>query len=114
MRTEKEIIGSAVVLTVLEPRIDGPRGVELKQILAQIIDEGHCAIVVDLGAVGFIDSTGLCAIVSSLKLLGRTGELALCGLAEAVRALLKLTRMDKVFRLFPARQDAVAALTGRA
>lgn len=113
MRMQRENFGSVVAFTVLEARIDGPRGVELRQLLAQVIREGYRWIVLDLTEVGFIDSTGLSAMVSTLKLLNKPGEVALCGTTDAVRALLRLTRMDKVFLLFPARRDAVAALAAR-
>jgi anti-sigma B factor antagonist len=60
--------------------------------------------------VRFIDSSGLGAIVSMLKLIGREGDLVLCGVTDPVMSLFKLTRMDRVFQMFPSEHDALAAL----
>lgn len=109
MRAEKEIVGDVVVLTVLEARLDGPRGAELKQLIAKIVADGQRSIIVDLANVKAIDSTGLGALVSSLKIVTSQGYLALCGLDEPVSTLFRLTRMDRVFRSFPKRRDAIAA-----
>lgn len=114
MRTQNEVRGDLAIVTVSEPRLDGSRGGELKHCVVEVIGKGHRWILVDLSAVGFIDSTGLSAIVSSLKLLGKHGDLTLCGLTPAVQNLFELTRMTKVFRIFTTRSDAVAALSTRA
>jgi anti-sigma B factor antagonist len=67
-------------------------------------------MVLDLGAVSFIDSSGLGALVSSLKSMGKNGDLVICGAQSAVASMFKLTRMDKVFRMYPSAQEAASAL----
>ena len=71
---------------------------------------GHHVIVLDLAAVRFMDSSGLGAMVSTLKLLGRDGNLVVCGVTDPVMNLFKLTRMDRVFPMFPSESDALDAL----
>jgi anti-sigma B factor antagonist len=61
--------------------------------------------------VDFIDSSGLGAIVSALKTIGRNGDLVLCGIKETVMSLFRLTRMDRVFRIFTDQGEATAALS---
>ncbi len=111
MHASKEIVGNVAVLTVHDVRLDGTRGMDLRRLVAQMVREGHRSIVIDLGAVSFIDSTGLGGLVASLKLATRNGDLTLCGISTAVGALLRLTRLDRVFRSFPVRSDALVALT---
>ena len=110
MDLEQTKIGDVLVATVLESRVDGRAGGELLATLRGFIDGGDRRIVVDLSDVSFIDSTGLGALVATLKHMGRGGELALCGVGDAVGTLFKLTRMDKVFRLYPNRDAAVSAM----
>ena len=57
-------------------------------------------IVLDLGPVHFVDSSGLGAIVSIYK--GHLGqkEIQLCSLQPMVDKFFKLTRMDQVFSIF--------------
>jgi anti-sigma B factor antagonist len=110
MDLEQTKIGDVLVAAVHETRVDGRAGSELLAVLRSCIDGGDRRIVVDLSEVAFIDSTGLGALVATLKHLGRGGQFALCGVGDAVATLFKLTRMDKVFKLYPSREAAVSAV----
>ena len=102
--------GPVLVVELREARLDAREAGTFKQQIADLIARGHRRIVLDLGAVEFIDSSGLGAIISGLKQLGDHGELALASLRPPVMGLVKLTRMDKVFRIFEAAPHAVTAL----
>jgi anti-sigma B factor antagonist len=110
MQIEKVLNGKVLILTVVEPRIDGRNGIAIKEAVGRTVEEGHRCILLDLAKVSFIDSTGLGALVSALKMVGRDGQFAVAGLTDAVGSLFKLTRMDKVFTSFHAVSDGVAAL----
>ncbi len=111
MMIEATKCGTVLVAAVLEPRVDARTGSALHAALRSRISDGDRRIVLDLKSVRFIDSTGLGALVASLKHVGIGGALVLCGVSESVGTLLKLTRMDKLFRCFPTRDLAVTALT---
>ena len=87
---------------------------KLREPLARLAEQKTPLIVLDLSAVTFVDSSGLGAIVSSLKMLRGQGQLALCGMPNTVMSTFKLTRMDKVFRIFPSHVEAIAALSNKA
>lgn len=110
LETEKH--GEALLAVVKERRVDARVAVDLKRELADAISAGNDLLILDLSGVDFMDSSGLGAVVSSLKLLGRRGDLVIAGAGESVRALFKLTRMDKVFRMFDTSQAALAAIAG--
>lgn len=57
-------------------------------------------LMVDLGAVTFIDSSGLAALVRA-KLIAeqRGGSLVLTGPDEAIEDLLRLTKLDQFFEI---------------
>ena len=69
--------------------------------------------MLDLGAVSFIDSSGLGALISSLKTIGSDGHLVISGACGTVATMFKLTRMDKILRVFGTTDEAVAALSHR-
>lgn len=77
---------------------------------SQLVDEGNNRIIVDLSEVRFVDSSGLGAIVGLLKKVGNRGEVVVCGLSDAVRQMFRVTRMEKVFQIFPNPDAATAAL----
>jgi anti-sigma B factor antagonist len=110
MRFEHTKMGDVLVAKVLDSRIVADVAPRFKHQLIDYISEGNRTIVLDLKAVSFIDSSGLGALVSSLKAIGSGGDLVLCGTGGTVASMFKLTRMDKVFRMFGTPEEAVAAL----
>lgn len=112
MQLYSEKIGSVLLAKPFDRRMDASMAVEFKQKMAALIEEGHSLVVLDMESVDFIDSSGLGAIVSSLKAIGREGDLVISGLHPTVLSMFKLTRMDRVFRLFQSKDEAVAALSG--
>ena len=64
--------------------------------------------VVDLAKVNYIDSSGLATLVELLKKTkGQGGNLALAGMSEKVKSLFEITKLDKLFPIFPTHQEAV-------
>ncbi len=102
--------GEAMILVVEETRLDDLIALPFKEAVVRVLEDGHVRIVMDLGAVEFIDSSGLGALVTCRKILGARGEIVLTGIASSVTPILTITRMDKVFRTFPTIEAAVAAL----
>ncbi len=65
------------------------------------IEQVSASLVVDVSAVDFIDSSGLAALVR-MREVARShpgGGLTLTGPGEAVRELLELTRLDRIFEI---------------
>jgi anti-sigma B factor antagonist len=110
MRFEERKIGDVVIAKVLDARIGADVASAFKEQMSAYIKAGDRALVLDLSDVSFIDSSGLGAIISCLKLMGDR-ELALCGTRGTVASMFKLTRMDKVFRMFNNAEEAAAALS---
>ncbi len=111
MRFEENKIGNILIAKVLEGRIAADIAPRFKAYLSEYISDGNRAIVLDLEAVTFIDSSGLGALISSLKSMGNNGDLVISGARATVANMFKLTRMDKVFRMYDTNAAAVAALS---
>lgn len=110
MNLEQTKEGKVLVVRVRENRIDAHLAPDLKQQLGDLIDSGDNYLVLDLADVEFVDSSGLSAIVSAMKLLDGRGNIVLCQPQPAVTSLFKLTRLDKIFRIYPDPEGAVAAV----
>jgi len=68
------------------------------------------AIVLHLGEVGFIDSSGLGTMVRALTSIRRAhGDLKLCNVPERVRKVLEMSRLTTVFDSHESEEKAVAA-----
>lgn len=110
MNLEQTKEGKVLVVRVRENRIDAHMAPDLKQQLGDLIDSGDNQLVLDLGDVEFVDSSGLSAIVSAMKQLDGRGDIVLCQPQPAVTSLFKLTRLDKIFRIYGDSADAIAAI----
>lgn len=111
MRFEEHKVGDILIAKVLNERIVADVAPRLKAHLSDCFAHGNRSIVLDLADVTFIDSSGLGALIASLKAKGSDGELVIAGARAAVANLFKLTRMDKVFRMYDTTDTAVAALS---
>jgi len=111
MRFEESKVGNVLVAKVLDGRIAADVAPRLKSQLADYMSQGNRSIVLDLGSVSFIDSSGLGALVASLKSMGKDGDLVVSSAQGTVASMFKLTRMDKVFRMYATSDAAVAALS---
>ena len=109
MNIEMEAQSQVLVARVRDARIDANAAADLKAKLIERVDQGSHRIVLDLTAVQFVDSTGLGAMLSVLKRLPPAGGLALAGCQGPVAELVKLTRLDRVFRMFPTVSEAAAS-----
>lgn len=110
MQLAQRTEGPVLVAKPCVPRVDARVAADFKQQLFEAVDAGHPLVALDLSEVDFIDSSGLGVIVSALKHVGERGSLVIIGARPAVVNLLRLTRMDKVLRLYPGEADAIAAL----
>ena len=88
--------GTFVVL-VPEGKFNLVSAPPLKARIDDLVAEDRARIVVDLHAVDFIDSSGLGALIASLKAARQSdGDLRIAAPGEQVRAVLKLTNLDRI------------------
>lgn len=110
MLKKTELENGLIVLKLAAPRLTAQNAPAFREKTSQIVAEGQTRIILDLSQVEFVDSTGLGAIVGLFKQIGNRGDLAICGLNGPVLQMFKLTRMDRVFRIFADPAEAAAAL----
>lgn len=69
------------------------------------------AVVVDLSAVAYIDSSGVASLVEAFQNAKSKGQgFVLAAISETPLRVLKLARLDQVFVIVDSVEDAVAAL----
>lgn len=71
----------------------------LREAVEEALEAGPPRLVLDLGQVGFVDSSGLGVLISALKKARQGGgDLRIAGAAAQVRTVLTLTNLDRVLR----------------
>jgi anti-sigma B factor antagonist len=83
---------------------------EIREWIEKSTVEAPAHIVMDMAEVNFIDSTALAILVQGMKRAREiNGDIRLSGVQKPVRMVLELTRLDKVFEIYPHQMDAVRA-----
>jgi anti-sigma B factor antagonist len=101
------------LLSLNEERLDAHNSGELKDYLQRLLESGTNVLIVDLSRVRFIDSSGLGALLSGYKNANlRQGSLVLAGLQSRVQSMFELTRLHRVFDIYPNLQEALAHAEG--
>jgi anti-sigma B factor antagonist len=98
--------------TVVQPKgeIDLYTAPRLKEELSGLVGQGRSRIVVDLSGVEFLDSTGLGVLIGSLKRCREAdGDLVLASPRETADKVLRITGLDKVFRIHASADEATAS-----
>jgi anti-sigma B factor antagonist len=90
----------------------GQESAALRDLIFDLLKNGHKQILLDLGDVYYIDSTGLGTLVSAFKTVRKQeGELKLLNLTNKVKDLLQITRLYTVFDIM--NDEAVAVKSFR-
>lgn len=86
----------------------------LKEQAAKLIEKKYRFILLDLGKIDFIDSSGLGACIAiNRDLVASQGALACAGLNENVQKVFRMTRADQKILVYPDRHAAINALLER-
>ena len=101
---------SGVTIVDLSGKITlGEGGMTLREEVRKLLAEGKKKIVLNLGEVNYIDSSGLGELVSAYTAVKNAGgELKLLNLTSKVRDLLVITKLVTVFDV---KDDEAAAVS---
>ena len=114
MDFKSDKIGEIAVVHVYLNRATLAKAVKFKEFVSEMITEGATKIIVDLSICEYVDSTFLGAMVALLKKVNSiNGDLRLVYNKEMPSLVFVLTRMDKVFKVFPMLDEAIDSFEGR-
>jgi anti-sigma B factor antagonist len=107
--TTREVGG--VTIVDLSGKITlGEGGMTLREEVRKLLDKGSKKIVLNLGEVNYIDSSGLGELVSAYTAVKNAGgELKLLNLTSKVRDLLVITKLVTVFDVKDDEASAVSS-----
>ena len=86
----------------------GEGSVAVRSAVRRLLEEGKKKILLNLAAVGYVDSSGIGELVSSFTTINREGgQLKLLNLTQKIQDLLAITKLLTVFDVY---EDESAAL----
>ncbi|NCP85117.1 MAG: STAS domain-containing protein [Bacteroidetes bacterium] len=88
----------------------GPDAVSLNEKLHELIDQDKKHIVVDLGKVKFMNSSGLGMLIGALTTMKNAGgDLVIANASNKIESLLIITKLITVFENFKTLDQAIAS-----
>lgn len=103
-------LGDVLVLALRGRLVLGPETEALRRKLGEALEADNLKILVDLGEVTYIDSSGLSTLVAGfVSARKHGGELRLLHLTRRIRDLMQITRLSTVFQVFDSQPEAIAS-----
>ncbi len=91
----------AAVITIKGNVLGGPEAQEFHDLLGKLLDENKNNIIIDLGGVKFMNSTGLGMLISGYtSVKNKGGALKLANATEKINSLLVITKLITIFENF--------------
>ena len=88
----------------------GEGSVALRTAIRRLLEEGKKKILLNLGGVGYIDSSGIGELVSSFTAINKEqGQLKLLNLTQKLQDLLGITKLLTVFDVYDNESDALGS-----
>ena len=112
MQLEERVVGEVTIIALSGRMIRNDHFGALTQRVRDLVRAGRRKLVLDLGAVSYMDSMCLGEIVSGLVTVrNQGGTLHLANLTERVERLMTVAGLMSAFETFGCEQDAVRSLT---
>jgi anti-sigma B factor antagonist len=110
-----ENLGEGLYVIALSGEVDLYTAPEFKQELLDAISNGAKEVVVDFSKTTFIDSTTLGVLVGGIKRLRTNdGQLSLVCNDRNITKIFEITGLDRVFTIYPTREEAVSKISSSA
>jgi anti-sigma B factor antagonist len=108
MTTSNRQVGGVTIVDI-SGRIElGKGSAALRDLVSDLLSKGHKQILLNLGDVDYIDSTGLGTLVSAFTSVRKQGgELKLLKLTNKVHDLMQITRLYTVFDIMNDEAEGV-------
>jgi anti-sigma B factor antagonist len=109
MKIDSRNVGDVRILDISGKITLGEGTMALRNTVRDILKNGGKKIVLNLGEVNYIDSSGIGELVSSYTTVtNQGGQLRLLNLHKKIHELLQITKLLTVFQVYDNEQAAVA------
>ena len=110
MKIKESIQGKVAVLAPSGNLMGGSDTQGLHDHVKSLINDGIINVVIDLGKVKWMNSSGLGVLIASMtSLKNAEGSLKLASITNKVNSLLMITQMIRIFETYASSERAVAS-----
>ncbi|MFN0159324.1 MAG: STAS domain-containing protein [Bacteroidota bacterium] len=102
--------GKIGVIEVKGSLVGGEETDELRNAVADFVEQGNKKLIIDLGKVTYLNSTAIGVLVSAHTTYSRNkGHVKLCGINNNINNIFVITKLMMVLDVVETRDDAVKA-----
>jgi anti-sigma B factor antagonist len=110
MTIKEKMHGDVAVLTFKGNLMGEPDTTEVREKIYGLLQEGFAKIVLDMGQVKWVNSSGLGTMIAAMtSVKNKGGELRLARVTDKVESLFAITQLIKVFKTYETVERAVAS-----
>ena len=113
-RINVDYTGKAVIITFTDEKILEEKDIEsIQQSIMSVIEQTvRINLILDFTNVRYLSSAVLGLLIRiSKKVYERGGQLGLCSIAPKIYEIFKITRLTKIFEIYPDVENAVEGLS---
>ncbi|GAB4235186.1 MAG: hypothetical protein Tsb0034_09220 [Ekhidna sp.] len=94
------------IATISEEKVDSTLSPELKSEFMKIAQDGVKNLIVNMGDVKYVDSSGLSALLVGNRSFTEEGAFVLFNVSDHVKKLISISQLDKVMTVVPTQEEA--------
>ena len=98
------------IAKINQEKVDSTVAPELKSEFMDLAQDGVTSVIVDMGAVKYVDSSGLSALLVGNRSFGESGVFVLYNVTEHVMKLISISQLDKVMTIVDGQEEAADAV----
>lgn len=108
MKIKQHKVDDVLVLSLSGKVIGGPELMDVKEVFQKAVDQDNKRVLLDLGKVSWMDSSGLGVIVSGHTTLSRAGgALKILNATKKIHELFIITKLITIFETYTDEQEAL-------
>ena len=108
LEIKERALGEVVILDLIGKITIGEGSVQLRDAVSNLLDAGRNRIILNLGGVVYVDSSGIGELVSRYTTTKNAGgRLKLLNLPKKIKDLLMITKLLTVFEIYEEEETAV-------
>jgi anti-sigma B factor antagonist len=112
-RLELEEVGDVTVVNFIDKKILDEQNIQVigEQLFELVENQGKKKILLNFSNVEFLSSAALGKLITlNKKVQSASGKLGMCKITKEIMEVFQITRLDKLFKIYPDEQAALQAL----
>src|SRR6266849_5299210 len=114
MQIKEKIDSNVAVLTLKGDFLGEPETTEVRQKIHSLVGDNVKQVIIDLGGVNYVNSSGLGTLIAALTTMRNAGgDLRLARIGDKVKNLFVITQLVKVFDTYETVERALISFKSK-